>query len=415
MTQARHILVHSIYAPPEFIGIAKYTGETVEHLLRNGHEISLVTSAPYYPQWKTWENFTNKNWSIEREHALTVFRCPFWLPKKLSGLKKLIHLLSYAITSFPITVWQLIRFKPEAFIILYPYLFVAPYAILLTKLLRPKCKIWIHVQDFELDAAFDLGLIKSNLIKKIGLSFERTIFKHADIASSISPKMMLRLADKGISPEKSYYFPNWIDTQQIHPIPKQTSRLLCSLNIPDTPIIALYSGNMGDKQGLEIIIATAKQLSDHNILFLLFGDGSSKASLMDSALGMDNVRFYPLQPTELLNDLLNLADIHLLPQRADAADLVMPSKLLGMLASGRPVVATAPAGTQLATTLVNSGIVTHPGDADAFAQAILTLAQNESLRIELGQSARQLVIDHWEQAAVLKNFSDKLNDLISTT
>lgn len=412
--QTKRILIHSIYAPPEFIGIAKYTGEMIDHLAKN-NKITLITSAPYYPQWQTWGGFSNKVWKVEHQANTRIYRCPFWLPKKLSGLKKLIHLLSYATSAFPVTLWQLLRFKPDVVVVLYPYLFVAPYAIILTKLLRPKCKIWVHVQDFELDAAFDLNLIKSSLIKKIGTSFERTLFRYADISSSISPKMMLRLADKGVTSDQSYYFPNWIDTKQIYPIPKQTSRLLHTLNIPQTATIALYSGNMGDKQGLEIIIEAAQKTANHNIIFLLFGDGSSKATLMRLAQGMENVRFYPLQPTELLNDLLNLADIHLLPQRADAADLVMPSKLLGMLASGRPIVATATAETQLATTLIDSGIVVPPNGAEAFAQAILTLAQDENQRIKLGQNARQLVIANWEQEVVLKNFEQKLNGLTSKT
>lgn len=415
MNNPKNILIQSIYSPPEFIGIAKYTGETLNYLSKRGNKITLITSAPYYPQWQTWSGFSNKKWTIEYHQNINIYRCPFWLPTKLSGIKKLLHLFSYAITSFPITLWQLLRFKPEVVIVLYPYLFVAPYAIILTKILRPKCKIWVHVQDFELDTAFDLNLIKSKLIKKIGLSFEHAIFRHADISSSITPKMMLRLTAKGVTPDKSYYFPNWIDTQQIFPIPKQASRLIQSLNIPKTATIALYSGNMGDKQGLEIIIEAAQKIADHNILFLLFGDGSSKDNLMHLSQGIKNVRFYPLQPTELLNDLLNLADIHLLPQRADAADLVMPSKLLGMLASGRPIVVTAAEETQLAITLIDCGIVVPPNDTDAFAQAILTLAQDENQRARLGQNARQLVIENWEQEVVLRNFEHKLNELISAT
>ena len=89
-----------------------------------------------------------------------------------------------------------------------------------------------------------------------------------------------------------------------------------------------------------------------------------------------------------LNDLLNLADVHLLPQRAEAADLVMPSKLTGMFASGRPVVATAEAGTQLAAAVRDCGVVVPPGDAERFSEAIVRLAEDTALRKGLGRNAR---------------------------
>src|SRR3990170_1399948 len=102
----------------------------------------------------------------------------------------------------------------------------------------------------------------------------------------------------------------------------------------------------------------ARLLSDQTGLHFVFcGNGAGKTELLRLTQGLPNVRFLDLQLMNRLNDLLGLADIHLLPQRADAADLVMPSKLTGMLASGRPVVATASPGTQVAEVVEGCGIV----------------------------------------------------------
>jgi colanic acid biosynthesis glycosyl transferase WcaI len=120
------------------------------------------------------------------------------------------------------------------------------------------------------------------------------------------------------------------------------------------------------------------------------------------------VQWIPLQPFARLNDLLNLADIHLLPQKADAADLVMPSKLTGMLASGRPVVATSPPGTQLAQAVEGRGLVVAPGNARAFAQAIEQLAQDPGLREKLGRNARQYALSVLEKESVLSHFDREL-------
>ncbi len=102
-----------------------------------------------------------------------------------------------------------------------------------------------------------------------------------------------------------------------------------------------------------------------------------------------------------------MADVHLLPQRADAADLVMPSKLTGMLASGRPVVATAEVGTQVAEVVSPCGRVVKPGDAESIAQALLRLARTPRERARLGAMARQVVLQ-WEKENVLGDFAREL-------
>jgi colanic acid biosynthesis glycosyl transferase WcaI len=107
------------------------------------------------------------------------------------------------------------------------------------------------------------------------------------------------------------------------------------------------------------------------------------------AQGLSNVRFVDLQPANRLNELLNLADIHLLPQRSGVADLVMPSKLGPMLASGRPVIATVAPGTQVAMVIANCGIAVPPGDTSALVKAIQCLAADPTLRRHLGENARR--------------------------
>jgi colanic acid biosynthesis glycosyl transferase WcaI len=147
---------------------------------------------------------------------------------------------------------------------------------------------------------------------------------------------------------------------------------------------------MGLKQGLELLGETARDISgsDPGICFVFGGEGPAREQLEALCAGLPNVRFLGLQPSERLNDWLGLADVHLLPQRADVADLVMPSKMTGMLASGRPVLATALSETGVANALQQSGIVVPPGDRAAFVAALRELALNSELRKRLGAAAR---------------------------
>ena len=129
------------------------------------------------------------------------------------------------------------------------------------------------------------------------------------------------------------------------------------------------------------------------------------------AEGLTNILWLPLQPFEKLNPLLNLADIHLLPQRGDVADLVMPSKLTGMLASGRAILATARSGTQVARVLDEAGVVVPPGDADQFAEALECLADDCDMREKLGKKARQYAVENLDREAVFSRFEQDIKTL----
>ena len=183
-------------------------------------------------------------------------------------------------------------------------------------------------------------------------------------------------------------------------------------SVPSGRLLALYSGNMGGKQGLDILADAARLLVDDDRLFFVFcGIGAGRADLERLCTGFPNVRFVDLQPLERLGELLTFADIHLLPQRADATDLVMPSKLTGMLASGRPVVVTAHAGTEVARVVEGCGLVVEPERPEVFANAIAALAADSELRARFGMAARCYAESNLDKEAVLRKFEAMLVEL----
>jgi colanic acid biosynthesis glycosyl transferase WcaI len=117
---------------------------------------------------------------------------------------------------------------------------------------------------------------------------------------------------------------------------------------------------------------------------------------------MPNVRLLPLQPAERVAELLATADIHLLPQNPGASDLVLPSKLAGMLASGRPVIAVCRAGTEIARMVTTGGLTVPPADAPALAAAVRRLADDAELRTALGRRARLFAVRNFERTTVLR-------------
>jgi colanic acid biosynthesis glycosyl transferase WcaI len=267
-------------------------------------------------------------------------------------------------------------------------------------------KAWLHVQDFEVDAAFDLGHVSASRVRNWALAVERKLLRRFDRVSAISDRMVERLILKGVDPSRCVLFPNWVDPKVVYPL-SGPSPLRQELGIDDSRIVALYSGSMGKKQGLELLADAARRhASCKDLLYVFSGEGSYRQTLIEKTKDLPNVVHLPLQPSERLNDLLNLADIHLLPQRANAADLVMPSKLTGMLASGRPVVATAHPGTQLAKTVQDCGVVVAPGDLEAFTSAILALSADGDLLSHLGQEARKHALAHLHLDRILLRFEE---------
>jgi colanic acid biosynthesis glycosyl transferase WcaI len=271
-----------------------------------------------------------------------------------------------------------------------------------------KSKTWLHIQDYETDAAFELGFFKLKFVRGFATLFENGLLRSFNRVSTISPRMLERLKLKGVLPEKSVFFPNWVDTQMIFPT-TNSEAFRAQFDLSTKNFVALYSGNMGVKQGLEILIEAAKTLQNKpNIRFILCGDGAIREQLVQQAQNLNNVKFIPLQPYEKLNQLLNMADVHLLPQRADAADLVMPSKLSGMLASGRPILATANPSTQVADTVKNAGLVVPPGDVGAFVEALLFMESNQEQCHEWGKRAREIAVQEWDKEQILLKFEQEL-------
>lgn len=403
------LLVYGINFAPELTGIGKYTGEMVAWLAARGHDVRVVTAPPYYPDWAIRPGYSGSRYRREEWQGATLLRTPLWVPRKLTGIKRLLHLGSFALASIPALLAQW-RWKPDVVWLTEPPLFCAPAALAFARL--RSAKAWLHVQDYEVDAAFELGLLKGERIRALVAAGERALMRRFDRISTISMRMMERAAAKGTEEARRISLPNWADVSAIRPL-LAPSPYRAELGIPNEAVVALYSGNMGAKQGLELLADIAQRLRQRSDLHFVFcGNGAGRAALMESCAALPNVRFLDLQPVERLGDLLGLADIHLLPQRADAADLVMPSKLTGMLSSGRPVVAGARLETELGQVAARCGLAVPPEDPEAFAAAVQKLALDPGLRQELGQRARAFAEERFDRDAVLAQFERDLEACI---
>lgn len=407
------LLIVGLNFAPELTGIGKYTGEMAAWFAARGHKVSVITTRPYYPEWRRTPGLAAWTWHSETWQGCHVIRCPLYVPQRPTGLRRILHLSSFGLSSIPAAAVQAASGRADLVAVMAPTLFSAPAGLTLARLMSAKA--WLHVLDLEVDAAFELGFIRTRRLISAARKVERSLMRRFDLVSTISLKMREAIERKGVASERMMLFPNWVDMGQYFPMGDPVP-LRRELGIPTDRCVLLYSGSMGRKQGLEHVIAAARLLASKSStaspLFLLAGAGPMRAELERSAEDLPNVRFLPLQPADRFNEFLNLGDIHLLPQRRDASDLVMPSKLLAILAAGRPVIATVPPGTEIACTLAKSGIITPPEDPAALAAAITALASDQGRQRALGAAAAELARQSMASEAILSRAELRLLDLL---
>lgn len=403
------IVLVSMNFAPELTGIGRYSGEMAAGWVERGHEVSVVCAPPYYPTWEVQPGHSGGAYRTEHPMpGLTVHRCPIWIPKRLGGLSRMLHLASFAMASLPV-VLRLVDWQPRVVFVVAPGLLCAPGSWLAARLCGAKA--WLHLQDFEIDAAFELGLLKQPLLRRFATWAERTLLRRFDTVSTISGRMLSLLGTKGVAARKTMFLPNWVDVSSIRPTDDAVA-LRTTLCIAESQVVCLYSGTLNRKSGVEVLVDAARLLRDDpRIMFVICGNGEMRASLEAQAQGLDNVRFLDLLPASQVNALLNMADIHLLPQLRGAADLVMPSKLVGMLASDRPVIAAAMPGTEIASIVQTCGVVTEPECSAGFVQAITDLAADAARRDRLGAAGRAYAEAQLDTQRIFQRLDEQLDAL----
>jgi colanic acid biosynthesis glycosyl transferase WcaI len=400
--KGRRVLIVGLNYAPEPVGIGPYTQGLAEALVARGARVQVLAGKPYYPQWRTYPAFAAAGWQTGTESGVEITRCPHYVPAQPNGLKRIVHLASFALSALPHALRAALHSKaerPDMVIAIAPALLSVFTAWLAARLAG--AKLWIHVQDFEVEAALATGLMDDrSLPVRLARWVEKTLLCLGDFVSTISPQMCAKLVSKGVEPGRVFEMRNWSDAR-FAPDPAGAEQIRIGWNLSGK-IVALYSGNIARKQGIEILVEAARLLQHRSdIAFVICGEGPNRAELERLAAGLGNVQLHDLQPAERMGAMLTMADLHLLPQIAGTADLVLPSKLTNMLASGRPVVATTEPETGLCGEVDGCGLVTPPGDAAALTAAITALAGDSARRGELGQAARERAGERWMKDPII--------------
>jgi colanic acid biosynthesis glycosyl transferase WcaI len=415
--QKRVLLIGGNYSP-EPIGIGKYNGEMAEWLALNGYECTVITTFPYYPHWKVQQPYLNKSYWYKKEvkfckpfyeNSIKIYRCPQYVPQKPTGAKRMLQGLSFFITSSFIVLKLLVQRKYDIVITVVPSFETGLLAILYKRIRGGK--FFYHIQDLQIDAARDLNMIKSAGLINFLFKIEKYILKKADVISSVSTGMIEKVKTK--CDKRIEFFPNWVDTKVIFPI-SDKAVLKKEFNYDKDDKIILYSGAIGEKQGLENILLSAKSFTKNNHLkFVICGCGPylEKLEKLKDVLDLKNVSFIPTQPVEKLNHLLNMADLHLIIQKANASDLVMPSKLTNILAVGGVAIVTAMPNSSLYDLVSQNmvGIIAEPENVYALTEAIDIGIKNNNY--EISNNALAYANAHFSMEKILFKYAENMQKI----
>ncbi len=392
----------SLNFAPEDSAIGLYSSQWVKHLESKGHSVTVVTAFPYYPHWEISEEYKSKPWFFQEYSGPTkLLRYKQYVPKKPLFYNRILHIIDFTIGSF----FNLLKIKEcDLVIAVVPFTTSAFLGWIQKK--RFNSKLWIHIQDFEFDAAIHSeGNAKVNFIFSLLFKLESWLFSKSNVISTISHSMIDKLSQKSTTP--SFYLPNWIDPKIINPVTAKPHMYSQS-----NKIVLLYSGNIGEKQDWQSFIEFCNDIDPNKYEVIIVGAGVKKEWLVEQTTHFSNVKHYPPVSYLDLSDLLCSVDIHLLFQKPNFFEAVMPSKVLGMMASAKPSLIIGHKDSEINSIFKSIDIGLY---YDKYSKEVVKeldkLTSHTSRKKEMGKNARAYVLEHFSKEEVLKSVLKKIDSL----
>lgn len=287
---------------------------------------------------------------------------------------------------------------------------------MLCALVKKKLKVPFiyNLQDIFPDSLVNAGFTKKgSLLWKIGRKIEDFTYRNADKIIVISDGLKKNIMEKGVPEEKIEVIPNWVDTNDVHPIPRQMNPLISELNIDPTKFIVLYAGNFGRAQGADIVIKAAEQLiGNDQIQFVIFGGGSEFQDAIDyvKEKKLTNIIIRPLLPPERVSEVYSLGDIAIITCKKGFGSSCVPSKTWSIMACETPILASFDLNSELAEILHDSGAgyCIEPENVNELSEAIMYSYQIWTQGMFKENIIREYVLKNASKDICIKKYMDTL-------
>ena len=378
-----------IQFPPDVNSTGILMSQVAKGLMTRGHDMSVITSFPHYEQFRVWESYRGKWRERTREQGMDVTRVPVFANGKKQNMN--YRLLSYLSFNALAALTNFLRREKYDVILCTNGSFFTGVAAYTSGGIKGTPFVY-NVQDLYPETPVAQGQLTSRRAIKGLARIERFMYHRAKHITVITPAFEKNLVrEKKVPSHKVSVIPNFVDTNFMRPLPKENS--FSRQHGLANKFVVTHAGNLGYVYDLDTLLDAAAQLRhERDMVFLLVGSGVMRDLLQAKAqaLLLDNVRFMDFQPYENLPYLRGASDVQVSLYRAGAAKYSMPSKLYEIMASGRPVLASAEAESDVANLIAETrcGICVEPQNADALAHALVELKNDSARRAEMGQHGR---------------------------
>lgn len=396
----RRVLVVGINYAPEHTGIAPYTTQACEHLAASGAEVLVLAGVPHYPHWSVPAPYRRRLRMDEGRDGVQVRRLRHTVPAQQSARSR----ATYEATFGAHVVAQRLPWTPDVVLAVVPSLFGAAAAATLARRAGTPLVVW--VQDLMGPAAAQSGISGGGRIAQATTGLERRVLRSARDVVVVSGAFRPYVEAAGVPAGRVHLVPNWT---HVAPATQDRAAVRARLGWGADEVVALHSGNMGLKQGLDNIVAAAR-LASPPVRFVLMGDGNQRAELERLGSGVPALQFLPPADSADFPDVLTAADVLLVNERASAVDMSLPSKLTSYFSAGVPVVAAVPAGGGTAAEVQRSGggVLVPPDDPRRLVEEVARLGGAADERAAMGQAGARHAQQHLAKEASLQRLEDLL-------
>jgi colanic acid biosynthesis glycosyl transferase WcaI len=402
------VLVLSLVYAPDVVSTAPVVADIAAGLHDLGHRVTVLTSIPHYhfPEEARHDRALAASWrrpyTVRIEDGVKVVRV--YMPRKSTRpWKRAVEFAQFKALTLLAAARQCGR--QDAILVVSPPISLGLEGCLLARLTGGA--MIYDLRELWPDAPVRMGVLKNPALIRLTQGMERFVYRQSAAVTVMAHSFADALAERGVPRGKLHYTPIYADADQFAGRDKR-NRLSERLGLHDK-FVALYAGNIGLTQGLEDLVEVGRRLqADDDVRIVIVGDGAAKPRLEAyvAASGLANVLLLPYQPEDAVPDLYGLADVCLIPLVHGFARDTVPSKLLTILAAGRPCIASVDLDSETATIVrdAEAGYVVPPRSVDGIAESILRLRADPALCRTLGENGRRYLREHFSRDATLATY-----------
>jgi colanic acid biosynthesis glycosyl transferase WcaI len=390
------VLLLNLYYPPDTSATAKMAAAFIEPLAQK-HNVTVICGRPSYDptERRSW-----KLWQTEQLNGVRVIRVGSTDYPRTQMARRVFNYLSYVALSIPRALFT----SCDVVLAMTDPPFEGIVGAFIAMLKR---KPFVYnIRDMYPDMAVGGSIVKPGLMARVWEKLHRWALRRATRVIVLGEDMKARISTKGVAPDRIDIVRDGVEEAPSSTTASEFDAEVIRAIRGDFRFVLLHAGNLGFYGAWETLLTAARELQSDGVGLVFVGDGAQRARLQELAAATSNIRFLPFFPSNKISSVLAAADAHVITIKRGLEGVVVPSKMYGILAAGRPIVAVAPKETDAATLGAREhfGCSADPDKPEEVVAAVRTLVLDPTRVAAMGAAARAAAL-HYARSAEIQEFA----------